>query len=334
MTPEQSPATMSIGGATFDLFVFADHEVIHKNEKARAFTLPLGSKIRIDDVIRASGGGAHNTSVGLARLGCDASYCGVIGDDPWGKAILENCSKEKVDTAHVTVVENEATDFSIILAARGGERVILKHPGTSKHLSDATFAREAAGTVDWIYLNSLQEESCQIEDDVIRILAETPHARLTWNPGGCQIEMGMDRPGIAELLDQTDVLLVNKEEALAFSAQPDVLSAIKRLLASGAKVVCVTDGAQGVLASDGGSLFHCLPGDAPVVDTTGAGDAFGTGVTWALMTGKNLPTALRAGTINAMSVVGSVGAQTGLLTLADMEKRLAENDVTVSETRL
>lgn len=334
MTQQRVPKTMSIGGATFDLFVVADHGVIHKNEHSPAFTLPLGSKIRVEEVIRTCGGGAHNTSVGLARLGCDASYCGVIGDDPWGEAILTNCAQEKVDTAHVTVVENEPTDFSIILTARSGERVILKHPGTSKHLQDATFAREAAAEVDWIYLNSIQEEACQIEDDIIRILIEIPHAKLSWNPGNCQVEQGTRRRGIQELLKQTDVLFLNKEEALAFTKEPDVLSAMKHVLQAGAKIVCVTDGAQGVLATDGTTVYHCLPGDRPVVDTTGAGDAFGTGVTWALLTGKNLPTALRAGTINAMSVVGSVGAQPGLLTLDDMEKRLAASDLTVTETRL
>ena len=334
MTATRVPKTMSIGGATFDLFVIADHGVIHKNERSPSFTLPLGSKIRVDEVIRACGGGAHNTSVGLARLGCDASYCGVIGDDPWGEAILQNCSKEKVDTEHVTVVENEATDFSIILSARGGERVILKHPGTSKHLQDAPFAREAAAEVDWIYLNSIQEEACQIEDDIIRILVEIPHARLTWNPGSCQVEMGTKRRGIQELLRQTDLLVLNKEEAIAFTAEHDVLSAMRHLLGCGAKIVCVTDGAQGVVATDGTTVYHCLPGDCPVVDTTGAGDAFGTGMTWALLTGKTLPIALRAGTINAMSVVGSTGAQPGLLTLDAMEKRLAGSDITVTETRL
>lgn len=325
---------MSIGGATFDLFVVADHSVIHQNEHSPAFTLPLGSKIRIEEVIRTCGGGAHNTSVGLARLGCNASYCGVVGDDSWGEAILGNCADEHVDTAHVTVVENEATDFSIILTAKNGERVILKHPGTSKHLQDATFAREAAAAVDWLYLNSIQEEACQIEDDIIRILVEIPHAKLTWNPGNCQIAQGTRRRGIQELLRQTDLLLLNKEEALAFTQEADVLAAMKHLLNAGSKIVCVTDGAQGVLATDGTTIYHCLPGDRPVIDTTGAGDAFGTGVTWALLTGKTLPTALRAGTINAMSVVSVVGAQPGLLTLATMEKRLAENDLSVTESRL
>jgi sugar/nucleoside kinase (ribokinase family) len=328
------PKTMSIGGATFDLFVVADHGVLHPDAGTRGFVLPFGAKIRVENVVGTCGGGAHNTSVGLSRLGCDASYCGVVADDAWGEAVLRNCAAEKVDTAHVTVVENESTDFSIILTAKNGERAILKHPGTSRHLSDATFAREAAAEVDWIYLNSIQEEACQIEDDVIRILNDFPHARLTWNPGGCQVEMGTDRDGIPRLLRHTALLVLNKEEAITFTRQPDVLSAIKQLLGRGAKTVCVTDGARGVVASDGTLLYRCVPADCLTVDTTGAGDAFGTGATWALLTGKNLPTALRAGTINAMSVIGSVGAQPGLLDAAAMEKRLADPDVTVTETRL
>jgi sugar/nucleoside kinase (ribokinase family) len=334
MTRGTGPTTMSIGGATFDLFVIADHAVIHKNERERAFTLPLGSKIRVNDVIRTSGGGAHNTSVGLARLGCDASYCGVIGDDAWGEAILENCSLEGVDVSHVTVIEGEPSDFSIILTARNGERVILKHPGTSKHLGDATFAREAAAAADWIYLNSIQAETCQIEDDIIRILVESPHARLTWNPGSCHVERGTQQRDIAHLLSQTHLLLLNKEEALMFSQKDNVLTAMKHVLSYGVKNVCITDGGEGVLASDGTTLYHCLPLDCAVVDATGAGDAFGTGATWAFLEGKNLPTALRAGTINAMSVIGSVGAQAGLLDRETMERRLAESPVSVSENRL
>ncbi len=334
MTPSPARTTMSIGGATFDLFVIADHSVIHKDERDRAFTLPLGSKILVEDVIRTYGGGAHNTSIGLARLGCNAAYCGVIGDDAWGEAILSHCTEEGVNTTNVTVVENEASDFSIILTAKNGERVILKHPGTSKHLQDATFAREAAASVDWLYLNSIQEVACQIEDDIIRILSETPHARLTWNPGNCQITMGTAHTQIQSLLRQTDLLLLNKEEALTFTGAEDIVAAMKHLLSLGVSLICITDGAEGVVATDGREQYHCVPANCPVVDTTGAGDAFGTGVTWALLHGKNLPTALRAGTINAMSVVGAVGSQPGLLDLATMEQRLLDSDVSVTSTRL
>ena len=67
-----------------------------------------------------------------------------------------------------------------------------------------------------------------------------------------------------------------------------------------------------------------------IVDTTGAGDAFGTGVTWGLMEGLILPEALKTGSINAASVVASIGAQTALLTDIEIRLRLTECSLDVS----
>ncbi|TSC98729.1 MAG: hypothetical protein Greene101449_862, partial [Candidatus Peregrinibacteria bacterium Greene1014_49] len=66
------------------------------------------------------------------------------------------------------------------------------------------------------------------------------------------------------------------------------------------------------------------------IDTTGAGDAFTTGVTWALLTGLTLPDALIAGTINSGSVVGAIGAQAGLLTDIEMRARMKSTSLSVS----
>lgn len=318
---------MSIGGATFDLFASTDDT---SHEKDGSFVIPFGAKIRVKGVVGAFGGGACNTSVGLARLGCEASFCGVTADDQWGQSILENLKKEGVDVAHATIVEGENASFSIILSSADGERVILNHPGTSKHLHDTTFAREAAQSMDWIYLNSIQEESCVIEDDIIKILSETKHACLTWNPGECQVNMGYKRKGIQDLLKQTTLLQMNKEEALTFTSASTQEEALRILAGSGVRYVCITDGKNGVMATDGVHVYHCPIVDCTVVDTTGAGDAFGTAATWALLQGRDLPSALRAGTINAMSVVGVVGAEPGLLTETQIQSRLASTHIDIA----
>jgi len=321
---------MSIGGATFDLFVSADDSALANHQKEDSFVVPFGSKIRVKGIVGSFGGGACNTSVGLSRLGCDAAFCGITADDQWGQSIIENLKKENVDVSHATVIEGESASFSIILSSTTGERIILNHPGTSKHLHDVTFAREEAKTMDWIYLNSVQEESCVIEDEIIKVLAETPHAKLTWNPGECQVNMGYKRSGIQNILKQTTLLQMNKEEALTFTSASTVEEALRILAGSGAKYVCITDGKNGTMATDGVQVYHCPIVECPVVDTTGAGDAFGTAATWALLNGKDLPTALRAGTINAMSVVGVIGAEPGLLTETQIQSRLASTHIDIS----
>lgn len=322
--------TISIGGATYDIFVRLDRSTVEACCGENAITLPLGDKIRVQDVIETCGGGASNTSVGLSRLGCESGFCGVVGDDQWGEKLRLNLEKEGVDTSCVTIVENEVSSFSIILSASSGERVILYDPGTNGHLHDATFDRERAGEMDWVYLNHIQEQSCVIEDDIISLLAREGGPSLTWNPGGCQIDLGIEAPQNRKLLAHTDLLQLNQREALTFTKTNTVGDAVKILLEKGVQNVLVTDGKNGTIASDGKELYHCpIVEDNEVTDTTGAGDAFGTGATWALLTGNTLPEALRAGTMNAASVVSAIGAQAGLLTETEMRSRLKETKLTV-----
>lgn len=295
-------------------------------------TLPLGEKIRVEQVIETCGGGAGNTAVGLARLGCTAHFSGILGSDQWGQRLLENFRTENVDAHGATIVEGETSSFSIILTAKSGERVILYEPGTNAHLHDATFDRECAATMEWIYLNHIHEHSCVIEDDIVALLKKNPAMGFTWNPGGPQLTAGIGDKSNQILLRETDLLVFNKEEARTFTGKKTIDAALDALLVHGVAIACISDGKNGCFAADGKKRLHCpvIP-DAPIVETTGAGDAFGTGATWALLQGFDLPTMLRAGTINATSVIGAVGAQAGLLTDIEMRQRLQDSQLDVEE---
>ena len=243
--------------------------------------------------------------------------------------------KEGVDTECVTIVEDEVSSFSIILSGNSGERVILYESGTNTHLHDVTFDKDKLAQMDWVYLNHIQEDSCVIQDDIVEMLAVEGGPRLTWNPGGCQIDEGLTPSNNRELLRHTDLLLLNKEEALAFTKTQSIKEAIAALLAAGVANVAITDGKRGVSASDGNKIYTCpVVLGTEILDTTGAGDAFGTGVTWGLLEGLNLPDALKTGSINAASVVGSIGSQTALLTDTEIRKRLKELDLNVTSDSL
>ncbi len=314
--------TLSIGGATYDLFLQTEKDSLPLNEKGTEVQMPLGGKIRVSEVIETCGGGAMNTSVGLKRLGCDAGFCGVIASDAWGETLQKNLQKEGVDTTGVTVVEGEKSSFSMILLA-GSDRIIFYNSGTNSHLHDANFERDALKSADWIYLNRIHEGSCMIENDIIEVISKEHAPGLTWNPGGSHIESGLKNEGNRELLAHTRLLLLNKEEALAFTHQDTLEKAVASLLEAGVTICCITDGKYGARAWTRTEAWHC-PGitNTHIADTTGAGDAFGTAATWALLQGMDLPTMLRAGTINATSVLGSIGAEEGLLTDTEMHNRL------------
>lgn len=326
MSPSQTSSkakrSLSIGGATYDLFLTMG-EALKADE---AICLEIGGKVQVERVIECCGGGASNTSVGLSRLGLSASFCGIVGSDQWGEKLLKNLKSEGVNTLPATIVEHETSSFSIILSLNNGERTILYAPGVNEHLHDTTFDIAAIGDTDAVYLNHLCETSCMIQDDIVDALTKANNIMLAWNPGGCQIHAGMKSSDAAALLKITDLLLLNKEEALAFSKTKTPEEALRKLIDAGAKNVCITDGKNGTVASDGTKIFRCpILKNVPVIDTTGAGDAFGTAAFWSLLTENSLQKALISGTLNAASVVGAMGAQAGLLTETQIREKLHQN---------
>lgn len=319
------PRTVSIGGATYDLFL-----TMHTSSVGDEIILHAGDKTKIDRVTETCGGGACNTAVGLARLGCHASFCGVVGADQWGERLLGTMTKERVNTDSTTIIDGETSSFSIIMNLPNGERTILYAPGANEHLHDVTFDVAKVESTDCVYLNHLSETACMIEDDIIETLSTHTTIHLTWNPGGCQITRGYKDPSTKSLLAHTALLLLNKEEALAFTGAVSIHDALSLLLSTGCQNVCITDGKNGVIAIDRKRRYHCpVMENVRIVDTTGAGDAFGVGATWALLTGYELPQALIAGTLNASHVLGDIGAQRGLLTHTSMQSLLRDPKIRV-----
>ena len=101
-----------------------------------------------------------------------------------------------------------------------------------------------------------------------------------------------------------------------------ILVAIKEL---GPKVVVITDGGNGAQAYDGQTRYIVPPCKAQVVDTLGAGDAFGAAFTAAVIRGQDIPAALLWASANAASVVGKTGAKPGILRLQEVERFLADH---------
>ncbi len=318
--------TLSIGGAAYDIFLKFSPEIEKAISHNDTIAFGVGKKIKIHSVIETCGGGANNTAVGLARLGCTATFCGIVGADQWGQKMLENLKNEGVDVSSATIIQDETSSFSIVMVLSNGERTIMNSPGVNEHLHDVTFHRDAIQNVQCVYLNRLSDTACEIENDITTMLKDHQNVHLTWNPGGCQLDAGMHAKDKAALLQRTTLLLLNKEEALHFTGCKDVTSAISALLLAGAKNVCVTDGKNGTFAGDGQHMYFCpTVQDAVILDTTGAGDAFGIGATWALLHGESLPNALIAGTLNATSVIGVIGAQAGLLTETQMRSQATQH---------
>ena len=271
--------------------------------------ITVGTKIDIDKVSYQVGGGGTNSATTFARFGHESIFVGNIGHDIAGEAVLACLDKEGIDSSFVSTVRKSTGCSVILLDKKSGERTILTHRGASAKFDnlDANLLNDIYP--DWLYATSLHGDIETLRRFFRK--AKSLGARIMFNPGNLEIEQ---RQKLLRLLEYVDILLVNKREAshlVPGELLPELLTKLRNYV----KTVIITDGQMGCIASDGKHTYRFgLYEDLKVVDTTGAGDAFGSGFLAAYAKSNAFLDSLVFASANSTSVVNKLGAKTGILT--------------------
>jgi ribokinase len=301
---------LSIGKGTQDVFLKSDEFDPHKEGKFMYTHLPLGLKMEVDDVHFCTGGNATNVATTFARQGLESAYMWGLGEDPASQSIMKDLDDEDVDTRHVIQSPEYQSGYSVIMIATNGERTILNHRGnafgrTGRHNFDLTAIEE----YDWVYPTSLGNGGLPLLREIVDH-AERFGAKVMLNPAGPELA---EPDKLKALLDSVDVLCCNKEEMQSLVAgetcEELALHALHYV-----SVVIVSDGPNGVVATDGKTIVRAgMYEDVPVVDRTGAGDAFASGFLSQWSQGKSLRDSIVFASANSTSVVTKIGAKEGIL---------------------
>ena len=293
------------------------------NEYMEEFTqdFKLGAKITVDTVRFATGGGATNASVTFARQNIDSSFIGKIGNDVAAHGVLEELDRENVNTERVIYHENLGTQYSTILLADNGERTILVYRGAANSHTPEDYANVNFDGLDWLYISSFAGAMEAL--DVIFEKAVAANVKIAFNPGEAELT---EPDKLRALLENVDVLIVNKEEA-AKIVEGSTSEELARHATNYVPVVVVSDGPNGVVATDGKTIVSAgMYEDVPVLDRTGAGDAFGSGFLSAYSQGQSLKDSIIFASANSTSVVQFIGAKEGIL-----HKGVALHDMPLTE---
>jgi sugar/nucleoside kinase (ribokinase family) len=148
------------------------------------------------------------------------------------------------------------------------------------------------------------------------------NVHLGFNPGTFQLRAGVKKN--AEMLERTDLLSVNVEEAQSWVGDSgrDPEELCKKLSKLGPKAIALTDGRKGAYSYSKEGFYYVPEYPGPKLEATGAGDSFTTAYIAGLFYGLSHKEAILWGPINAGSVVQQVGPQAGLLTKVELESRL------------
>lgn len=303
------PRILSIGKATQDVFLRSDEFDPHTEGKIVYTHLPLGVKMEVSDVTFATGGNASNVAVTFARQGLHAEYMWTLGHDPASETVLRDLDDEGVATTRVTRKNQYQAGYSTILIATNGERTILNHRGKSTNERGVDLDFTAIAEADWVYPTSLANGGVELLRRIVDA-AEKADTKVMLNPAGPELA---DPSKLKALLESVEVLCVNKEEMQQL-VEGETLEELVRHALHYVPVAIVSDGPNGVVASDGKTIVRAgMYEDVPVVDRTGAGDAFASGFLSQWSQGASLKDAIIFASANSTSVVAKIGAKDGIL---------------------
>lgn len=316
---------VTIGSAVQDVFLVSDAIQIIKSSRfstGAGECVSLGSKIEIDTLHISSGGGATNAAVTFSNLGFTSTCIAKIGSDTIGSSITKDLADRGVDTSRFITAEEGKSGYSTLLTAPSGERTVLVYRGVSQDLTFEDIDWALIERASWVYLTSLGGNIKLAQRIVENCKKRRIH--LAWNPGMSEIKA--DPKAILEILKTSvDVFNVNREEASVLTgvSEKSLLKLFINLHSDTHLIRIITDGERGSYLCNGSSCYQAGTSGAKSISRTGAGDAFGSGVVASLMQGDPIHTALRIGTLNAESVIQSLGAKEGLLTHFPSAKQLA-----------
>ena len=304
---------IAIGDTTIDAFIRLHDASVHcdLHHERCELCISFADKIPYESLeVVPAVGNSSNVAVGIARLGLRSAILTAVGDDHFGKQVLDVYRREKVARELVRVNRSIATNYHFVLNFKAERTILIKHHEYA-YRDPRTIPR-----TNWIYFSSMGEHTLPFHRKLARYLTAHPETKMGFNPGTFQLKLG--RKQLAGIYRRTHVLFVNREEAqhILGIKNPDIILIFRKLHALGPAIVVITDGPRGAYASDGKAHYFMppYPDPKPPFSRTGAGDAFSCGFMAALIYGLPLTEALRWGPVNSMSVVQHVGAQKGLLT--------------------
>jgi sugar/nucleoside kinase (ribokinase family) len=290
---------------------------------------PEGALLALDDMPVKAGGCAANVAIDLAKQGVSVDVVGCVGSDSAADFLLGAYASHRVGSSRVVRMQGQSTSRCIILLVQGQDRRYLYVDGANRSFTVAHIRRDWLSQLKVFYLGGLfvlpgidpKEltgllEFCRASDVTTVVDVVIP-----------QTLRGIST--LKELLPLIDVFVPNEDEARAFTGLTDPFDQLRALESAGANTVIITRGALGSVASREGRRWRCGAYQMEVIDPSGSGDAFTSGVIRGTLEGWELPQALRYASAVGASVTRAAGTTDAVFSASEAEEFVRENPLTV-----
>jgi len=262
------------------------------------------------------GGSAANTMVGLARLGCKVGFIGKAALDREGDMLVEDFRREGVDTEGIVRAKFGESGAVMGFVDEQGQRALYIHSGVNDAIALEEVSAAYASEAKFLHLTSfVGEKSFQTQKQLLSQLPIT--VKVSFDPGALYARKGYAQ--LEPIIEKAHILMPNALELELITGKKDFRKGAEFLIAKGVKIVAVKLGSQGCYVTDSHEEHQIEAVKVPVVDTTGAGDAFCAGFLYGLLKRKSLYECGRLGNFVASRCIMKMGARPGLPYARDLE---------------
>jgi len=306
-----------IGNAIVDVIAHADESFLAAEGFAKgAMTLIDAARAdalydRMGPAIESSGGSAGNTMAGVASLGGTGAYIGKVRDDLLGEVFRHDITAMGVAFQTAPASTGPGTARCLILVTPDGQRTMGTYLGACVDLGPEDIDPAVIGAAQVTYLEGYLFDPPRAKE-AFRKAAAIAHAAgrqvaLSLSDPFC---VGRHRDDFLHLVaGEIDILFANEAEICSLYETEDFDQAAAAVRGHVA-IAALTRSAAGsvIIANDKAHTIAAAP-VARVVDTTGAGDLYASGVLFGLTKGLPLPTCGAIGSLCAAEIISHVGAR-------------------------
>lgn len=276
-------------------------------------------KIRALEHVDSGGGMAANAAAAAARLGAETELWSRVGDDAAGRTVLEKLNSNGVDIAWVRTIAGARTSTSAVIVDGQGERLIVGERDHAMSMDASWVPLERIAGAGAVYSDQRWLEATMVA--FMEARAKRVPTLLDADLGGAG--------NVADFLKLTDYAIFSEPGLAAFAPRvTEQRAQLEKVLAAGARHAGVTRGPYGYLwlDADNGRLQHQPSFSVPVVDTTGAGDAFHGAFACGLASGLGVNECARLAAAAAALKCRKLGARAGLPDFNEVRQFLRSNN--------
>ncbi|MFQ5453984.1 MAG: carbohydrate kinase family protein [Candidatus Zixiibacteriota bacterium] len=273
-----------------------------------------GKKIDSTGFNMQGGGPVPNVMTGLSRLGFKTSLITAIGDDPFGKILIKELKKDKVDSRFV-IVKKQPSALAVGWIEEGsGQRTMVLSRKVLITVADIRTSKYPIPRI--IHLDGRD------------MPATMKLAKWAKRKGIIvSFDIGSIRNDVSPVFPYVDHLVVADSYAFPYTKTDNAPDAIKKLRRQCPGIIIVTEGIKGSTGyeKNKSDLVRQHAYKVKNVDTTGAGDCYHTGYLYGLLKGYSLEERMKLGSAAAALKCTKPGARTGIPTENELLRFLTSN---------